>query len=393
MSSFPTMVTCAGGRRGHGHHPVQVHRHLEPEEIDIARLSGPIGLDVGHRAATVTLRASGPPRTGKPSSIGAGISGSEHIGVAGRSRRGSSRRGLVTSEAHGRRALLLRHHADLLRQRGPAPGARVHDDRRRRDGPPPPPARGGRLLPHRDRRARRAGGRRGQGAGPRAQGARRSQRRALQGAGSGARGHERLLHPHLRPRAHQAGAGRPAARLRQRLRPRGPLRGLVLPALRRLQGRQRDRGGQPLPDPPHRARAPQRGELLLRPERLPGAPRGALRRAPRLRDPARPLQRGALVHQERPAGHLALARSADVGRPGPLGHRPRLLRLVRRAAELLHRARLRARRRGSHRAVLAGDLPRHRQGHPALPHRLLAGDADGGRPAACPSTSSSTATC
>ena len=66
------------------------------------------------------------------------------------------------------------------------------------------------------------------------------------------------------PRAHRAGAGGPAARLRQRLRPRGPLRGLVLPALRRLQGRERDRGGQPLPDPPHRARAPQRAELLLR---------------------------------------------------------------------------------------------------------------------------------
>jgi methionyl-tRNA synthetase len=50
---------------------------------------------------------------------------------------------------------------------------------------------------------------------------------------------------------------------------------------------------------------------------------------------------------------------------------------VRRAAQLLHRARLRPRRRGPHRSLLAGDLPRHRQGHPALPHRLLAGDADG----------------
>ena len=126
---------------------------------------------------------------------------------------------------------------------------------------------------------------------------------------------------------------------------------------------------------------------------VPGAPRGALRRAARLRHPARPLQRGAVVHQERPAGHLALARPADVGRPGPVGHEPRLLRLVRRAPELLHGARLRPRGRGPHRAVLAGHLPRHRQGHPALPHGLLAGDADGGRPARCPSTSSSTATC
>src|SRR5262249_5383396 len=37
--------------------------------------------------------------------------------------------------------LVLRHDPDLLRQRGPAPGPCVHDDRRRRAGPPAPPAR------------------------------------------------------------------------------------------------------------------------------------------------------------------------------------------------------------------------------------------------------------
>ena len=155
--------------------------------------------------------------------------------------------------AHGRRALLLRHDADLLRQRGAAPRARVHDDRRRRPGAPPPPARRGRVLPHRHRRARRAGRRRGQGAGRRAQGARRPQRRALPGARP--RGSTPPTTSSSAPRDPEhgsAGAGGPAARLRQRLRLRGPLRGLVLPALRRLQGRERDRGGQPLPDPPDR---------------------------------------------------------------------------------------------------------------------------------------------
>ena len=57
------------------------------------------------------------------------------------------------------------------------------------------------------------------------------------------------------------------------------------------------------------------------------------------------------------------------GVPVPWDDEPRLLRLVRRAAQLLHRPRLRAPGRGPHRAVLAGDLPRHRQGHPAASTR------------------------
>ena len=38
--------------------------------------------------------------------------------------------------------------------------------------------------------------------------------------------------------------------------------------------------------------------------------------------------------------------------------------------------------RGPHGRVLAGDVPRHRQGHPEVPRGVLAGDADGRRPAA-----------
>ncbi len=56
-------------------------------------------------------------------------------------------------------------------------------------------------------------------------------------------------------------------------------------------------------------------------------------------------QRGALVHHGRPQRRLAQPREADLGRRGPVGSGARLLRLVRRAAQLLHGALLRRRRR------------------------------------------------
>ena len=112
-------------------------------------------------------------------------------------------------------------------------------------------------------------------------------------------------------------------------------------------------------------------------------------RQPRVGHPALPLQRGARVHQRRAERRLAQPREDQdhLGHHGPVGHRPRVLRLVRRAPELLHRAQLRPRRRGPDRHVLAREPPRHRQGHPQVPRRLLAGDADGGRPARCRSAS------
>ena len=53
---------------------------------------------------------------------------------------------------------------------------------------------------------------------------------------------------------------------------------------------------------------------------------------------------------------------------------------------------LRARRRGPDGHVLAG-VPHHRQGHPEVPHGVLAGDADGGRASSSRARSSSTASC
>ena len=83
------------------------------------------------------------------------------------------------------------------------------------------------------------------------------------------------------PAARSRRAGGALAGPRQRLRLHGHLRRLVLPALRRLQGRERDRRGQPLPDPPHRADARAGGQLLLQAVRLPGAARSAVRASAR----------------------------------------------------------------------------------------------------------------
>ena len=55
------------------------------------------------------------------------------------------------------------------------------------------------------------------------------------------------------------------------------------------------------------------GELVLRALGLPGAAREALRRAARLRHAAPPLQRGARLHQGRPAGRLAQPRPSSPG--------------------------------------------------------------------------------
>ncbi|CAA9520422.1 MAG: Methionyl-tRNA synthetase, partial [uncultured Solirubrobacteraceae bacterium] len=271
---------------------------------------------------------------------------------------------------------------DLLRQRGAAPGARVHDDRGRRARPSPPPARRRRLLPHRHGRARGARRPRGRAGGRHPAGARGPQRGAVQGARPAAGRHERLLHPHDRPRPPAARPGGPRARAGQRLRGARDLRGLVLPALCGLQVRGGGGGRQPLPDPPHRAHARVGGELLLQALGLPGAPGAALRRPARARGAAPPLQRGALVHPLGAAGRLAHAPLDDVGDPGPVGRGPRLLRLVRRAPELRDGARLRPPRRGPHGALLARGPAPHRQGHPQVPLRLLARAAHGRRPAA-----------
>ena len=138
----------------------------------------------------------------------------------------------------------------------------------------------------------------------------------------------------------------------------------------------------------------QRGQLVLPPLGIPGAARAAVRRAPRCVLPGHALQRGALVHQGRPA---ATSRSAAPGItwgvPVPWDPDAGGLRLDRRAPQLLLGALIRARGRGPHAGVLARRRPPHRQGHPQVPRGLLARPAHGGRPRGPRAPATCTATC
>ena len=98
--------------------------------------------------------------------------------------------------------------------------------------------------------------------------------------------------------------------------------------------------------------------------------------APRLRDARDQAQRGAVVHQGRPARHLDHPHVDHVGRARAVGRRARLLRLVRRADQLPDRHWLRPRRRRGGQ-VVAALAPPHRQGDHPLPLRVVAGDVHG----------------
>ena len=76
-----------------------------------------------------------------------------------------------------------------------------------------------------------------------------------------------------------------------------------------------------------------------------------------------------------------LKKSVELGHPGPRRSRAHDLRLDRRAHQLPDRPGRTRRGRARHGqgGVLGGVEPPDRQGHPALPRRLLAGDADGAR--------------
>ena len=134
-------------------------------------------------------------------------------------------------------------------------------------------------------------------------------------------------------------------------------------------------GRRPLPRSRHSARVHRGEELLLPALGLPGPPARPVRRAARLRPAAVPLQRGPQLHRGRPPGLQRQPSRPAVGRPDPLGREPGHLCLGRRAGQLPQRTHLRSARRGPARDLLAARAPRARQGHPALPLRLLAGDA------------------
>ena len=247
----------------------------------------------------------------------------------------------------------------------PASRPRVHDDRRRHPGAPPSPARRGRLLPDGHRRARRAG-------------RCAAERRASTPQELADRNAERfkaLCRGSTRPTTSSSARRTPSTGAVQEVLQRvhdnghvykGTYEGWYCPRCADFKAENEIEEGNTLPDPPHRAHARAGGELVLRACRRS---RSALEElyaerpdfvTPRHRyNEALSFIRGGLQDVS------LSARQPDVGREGAVGPEPRLLRVVRRAAQLLHGALLRARRRGPDGALLAGDLPPHRQGHPA----------------------------
>ena len=139
----------------------------------------------------------------------------------------------------------------------------------------------------------------------------------------------------------------------------------------------------------------QRGELVL-PALEPSRSRSSssTRSSPDFVRPRAPLQRGALVHHRRPATTSRLSR-AKLTWGVEVPWDPEHVFYVWFDALLNYYTALslRARRRGPDGHVLARDVPHHRQGHPEVPRRVLAGDADRRRHRAARARSSSTATC
>ena len=250
------------------------------------------------RRRPAELPAAGPAQAARTSAgsrrcagLLAGAAGRAHRGrvatAAAPDRLGATRRARRL-EACPRRVAsildaLLRHDAHLLRERRAPPRPRLHDDRGRRARPPHAPARRGRLLPHRHRRARRAGRRRR----PSARGSRRASSATATSVrfkelAAARERHQRLLHPHHRPRARGEVAARSSsASTTTATSTRAPTRAGTARAARTSRPSRSSMDGNKLPDPQDRARVGEGGELVLPAVGLPGAARAALRRATR----------------------------------------------------------------------------------------------------------------
>ena len=186
----------------------------------------------------------------------------------------------------------------------------------------------------------------------------------------------RRLHPHLRAAPPRRRRGdHPPHRRQRRLLHRSPP-GLVLLGLRDLLHREGDRRRQAVPGARAADGVEVGGEPVLPPVALPAAAARPLRRAPGDGAPGEPPERGARLRRVGAAGPVGVARQPAVGHPVPRPPGADGLRVARRAHQLRLGARLRPRRGPPLRALLGRrrrhPRARHRQGHPALPRRLLA---------------------
>ena len=288
-----------------------------------------------------------------------------------------------------RREGVLRHDADLLRQRRPAHRPRLHDGRRRRAHPLAPPARRGRLVPHRHRRARPEGHARRprRTASPRRSGPTGWSRTAWKPVLRDHRRRQRRLHPDHRAAAHASGCRSSGRRCTTRARSTRASTRALLRGLRGVQapGRaaRRRRRRQAVPDPRPPGRDASRRRTTSSGSRAYADPLLALlRRQPRLRAARERPQRGASSFVKQGLQDLSITRSTfDWGIPVPWDDTHVLyvwidaLLNYATAAGLRHRP-------GAVRPALAGRRAPRRQGHPAVPRRHLAGDADGRGPRA-----------
>ena len=135
----------------------------------------------------------------------------------------------------------------------------------------------------------------------------------------------------------------------------------------------------------------QEKNYFFRMSEFADTPARPLRGATRLRAARVGAQRGRQLRAPGPQRPVDLAVELRLGHQGAVGRVARRLRLVRRAAQLRHRGRLRPGRRGV-RAPLARDAHR-RQGHPPLPRGHLAGHAAWRPGSRCRTRSSATAGC
>ncbi len=167
---------------------------------------------------------------------------------------------------------------------------------------------------------------------------------------------------------------------------RRPARRLVLLELRDLLHRERARLREAMSCPRNTHVLGVGGERLLSPVKVRGSSSRALCAAPRVRPARNAPGGGRLLRQGRVERPVGLALEGQVGHPVSRAPRPCRLRLVRRPLQLHHGARLRLERSAPVSGVLgepAGPArPHHRQGHPPVPRRLLAGVPALGRPAA-----------
>ena len=136
-----------------------------------------------------------------------------------------------------------------------------------------------------------------------------------------------------------------------------------------------------LPDPRHaRSTEMEEENYFFKLERLRGPAARVVRRPPRGGHARSPSATRRSASSRAGCGDISITRTSITwGVPVPWDERPRLLRLVRRADQLPHRHRLRARRRARSRTWWPAVAPPDRQGDPPVPLRVVAGHVHGRR--------------